>query len=53
MIHKITFEIPDMVKYFPKDAENDYCPYVGECTIGCRECKYFEQKGRAENEDSN
>ena len=28
-----------------KQVENDYCQYAGECTIGCRKCKYFEQKG--------
>lgn len=29
-------------------TENDYCQYAGECTIGCHQCRYFEQKGGAE-----
>lgn len=33
---------------FYDHVEDDYCQYAGECTIGCRECKYFKQKGSAE-----
>ena len=29
-------------------AEDNYCQYAGECTIGCRKCKYFKQKGGQE-----
>jgi len=31
-----------------EQVEDDYCRYAGECTIGCHQCKYFEQKGGAE-----
>lgn len=29
-------------------VEDDYCQYAGECTIGCRDCRYFKQKEGAE-----
>ncbi len=42
---KIWLYIPDgYEKFIPRDAENDYCRYAGECTIGCHQCRYFEQK---------
>lgn len=25
-------------------AEDNYCQYAGECTLGCRACRYFKQK---------
>jgi len=34
--------------YLYEQVVKDYCPYAGECTIGCRECKYFKRKGGAE-----
>ena len=33
--------------YLYEQTEDDYCQYAGECTINCRECKYFKQKGSA------
>lgn len=50
MISKIMLYIPDIPESWLEDldAETDYCRYAGECTIGCHQCKYFEQKGSRE-----
>ena len=46
---KIVLYIPaGYEKFIDRDEENDYCQYAEECTIGCRECKYLEQKGGSE-----
>lgn len=34
--------------YLYEQTNDDYCQYAGECTINCRKCKYFKQKGDAE-----
>ena len=42
---KIVLYIPDgYEKFIDRDAKSDYCRYAGECTIGCQQCRYFEQK---------
>ena len=34
--------------YLYEQTKDDYCQYAGECTINCRKCKYFKQKGDAD-----
>lgn len=49
---RIVLYIDGCEKFIDRDAKNDYCRYAGECTIGCRECKYFEQKGDEQKGDA-